>query len=88
MEETAESTPESYNQNLTIQVLLPQGGEPVKATVVGWMGHHHDGRPIGKHHANPCLIQLTTKDEATLFFFGKLLIDERMVTLCQGMVDL
>ena len=52
MEETEESTPESFDQYLTIQVLLPRGGEPVKATVVDWT-EYHDGRPIGKRHSNP-----------------------------------
>jgi hypothetical protein len=39
---------------LTAQVLLPQGGEAKKATVVG-RKRDHDGRPIGKRHANPLL---------------------------------
>ncbi len=53
-EETDDHTPESYDEFLTAQVLLPHGGEAKKATVVGRKGDH-DGRPIGKRHANPLL---------------------------------
>ena len=35
-------------------MLLPQGGEASKATVV-CRKRDHDGRPIGKRHANPLL---------------------------------
>ncbi|KAI2511653.1 Reverse transcriptase (RNA-dependent DNA polymerase) [Fragilaria crotonensis] len=47
-------TPESYDEYLTAQVLLPQGGEAKKATVIG-RKRDHDGRPIGQRHANPLL---------------------------------
>ncbi len=47
-------TPESCDEYLTAQVLLPQGGEAKRATIVG-RKHNHDGRPIGKCHANPLL---------------------------------
>jgi hypothetical protein len=53
-EGTDDHTPESYDEYLTAQVLLPQGGEAKKATVVG-RKRDHDGRPIGKRHANPLL---------------------------------
>jgi hypothetical protein len=53
-EGTDDHTPESYDEFLTAQVLLPQGGEAKKATVVG-RKRDHDGRPIGKRHANPLL---------------------------------
>lgn len=47
-------TPESYDQYLTAQVLLPQGGEAMKATVIG---HKRDqnGKPIGVRNSNPLL---------------------------------
>jgi hypothetical protein len=53
-EVTDDHTPESYDEFLTAQVLLPQGGEAKKATVFG-RKRDHDGRPIGKRHANPLL---------------------------------
>ena len=53
-EGTDDHTPESYDEYLTAQVLLPQGGEAKKATVVG-RKRDQDGRPIGKRHANPLL---------------------------------
>jgi len=73
MEETEESTPESYDKYLTSQVLLSQGGEPVKATVVGWTGYH-DGQPIGKRHDNPLLDHTADNKGRSYFVFGKLLI--------------
>ena len=52
-DDTDDFTPESYDEYLTgAQVLLPQGGEASKATVVS-RERDHDGRPIGKRHANP-----------------------------------
>ena len=72
MEETEESTPESYDSYLTAQVLLSQGGEPMKATVVGWTGYH-DGRPIGKRNDNPLLDTVDNKGR-TYYVIGKLLI--------------
>ena len=36
------------------KVLLPQGSEASKATVVS-RKRDHDGQPIGKRHANPLL---------------------------------
>lgn len=71
MEETEESTPESYDSYLTAQVLLSQGGEPMKATVVGWTGYH-DGRPLGKRHDNPSLDTVDNKGRS-YYVFGKLL---------------
>jgi hypothetical protein len=53
-DEPKDFTPESYDEYLTAQVLLPQGGEASKATVV-CRKRDHDGRPIGKRHANPLL---------------------------------
>ena len=52
--EPEDFTPESYDEYLTAQVLLPHGGEASKATVV-CRKRDHDGRPIGKRHANPLL---------------------------------
>ena len=51
---TDDHTPESYDKYLTAQVLLCQGCEAKKATIVG-RKRDHDGRPIGKCHANPLL---------------------------------
>ena len=39
---------------MTAQVLLPQGGEAKKTTAVG-RERDHDGKPVGKRHANPLL---------------------------------
>ncbi|KAI2503958.1 Reverse transcriptase (RNA-dependent DNA polymerase) [Fragilaria crotonensis] len=67
-EGTDDHTPESYDEYLTAQVLLPQGGEAKKATVVG-RKRDHDGRPIGKRHANPlldtCLYEVEFPDGLT-----------------------
>ncbi len=52
--EPEDFTPESYDEYLTAQVLLPHGGKASKATVV-CRKRDHDGRPIGKRHANPLL---------------------------------
>jgi hypothetical protein len=49
-EGTDDHTPESHDGYL----LLPQSGEAKKATVVG-RKRNHDGRPIGKRHANTLL---------------------------------
>ena len=53
-EGTDDHTPESYDEYLTAEVLLPQGGEAKKVTIIG-RKRDHDGRPIGKRHANPLL---------------------------------
>jgi hypothetical protein len=53
-DEPEDFTPESYDEYLTAQVLLPHGGEASKATVV-CRKRDHDGRLIGKRHANPLL---------------------------------
>ncbi len=49
-------------------MLLPQGGEAKKATVVV-RKRDHDGRPIGKRHANPlldtCLYEVEFPDGST-----------------------
>ncbi len=50
-EGTDDHTPESYDEFVTAQVLLSQGGEAKKVTVVG-RKRNHDGRPIGKCHSN------------------------------------
>ena len=47
-------TPESYDRFLTANVLLPQGDELTKATVVG-RKRDQDGRPTGKLNLNPLL---------------------------------
>jgi hypothetical protein len=54
VDETDDHTPESYDEYLTAQVLLPHGGEAKKATVIG-RKRDHDGRPVGRRHANPLL---------------------------------
>ena len=54
MPEADDYTPEAYDQYITATVLLPQGGESKKATVVG-RKKDHDGKPIGKRNANPML---------------------------------
>ena len=66
MEETEERTPESYDSYLTAQVLLSQGREPMKATVVGGRVTMMVDR-LGSAMTILYLIQLTTNDEATMF---------------------
>ena len=53
-EGTDDQTPESYDEYVTAQVLLPLDCEAKKAIVVG-RKCDHDGWPIGKQHANPLL---------------------------------
>ena len=54
-DEPEDFTPECYDEYLTAsKVLLPRGGEASKATVV-FRKQDHEGRPIGKRHANPFL---------------------------------
>jgi hypothetical protein len=47
-------TPESYDEYLTAQVMLPVGGELSKGQVIKHR-RDHNGRPIGLRHANPLL---------------------------------
>ena len=47
-------THESYDEYLTAQVLLLNGREAKKATVVG-RKRDHDGRPIGRRQASPLI---------------------------------
>jgi Reverse transcriptase (RNA-dependent DNA polymerase) len=53
-EEPEEYTPEAYDEYIAASILLPQGGELQKATVVN-RKHDRDGLPIGRRHANPLL---------------------------------
>jgi hypothetical protein len=52
--EADESTPEACDEYLTAEVLLPHGGEFLKAIVKG-RKRDHDGAPIGTRNANPLL---------------------------------
>jgi hypothetical protein len=61
-DEPEDFTPESYDEYLIAQVLLPQGGEASKSTAV-CRKRDHDGRPIGKRHANPRLVTRLYKVE-------------------------
>ena len=47
-------TPETYDEYLTAQVMLPVGGEMTKGQVVKRL-RDHNGRPIGIRHSNPIL---------------------------------
>jgi hypothetical protein len=49
-----EYTPESYDEYISAQVVLPVGGESKMATVVG-RKHDKDGRPVGTRNSNPIL---------------------------------
>jgi hypothetical protein len=74
---------------MTAQVLLPHGGEAKKAIVVG-RKRDHDGRPIGKRHANPlfdtCPYEVKFPDSSTeaitanLTITANLLIAEVMLS--------
>jgi hypothetical protein len=46
--------PESYDEYLTAEVLLPNMGTVTKAKIIGWK-RDQDGNPIGKRNANPIL---------------------------------
>jgi hypothetical protein len=54
VDETDDHTHEPYDEYLTDQVLLPHGGEAMKATFIG-RKRDQDGCPIGRRHANPLL---------------------------------
>ena len=54
MPEADDFTPEAFDNFLTAQVLLPQGGEQVRA-VVKSRKKDRDGNPVGKRNANPLL---------------------------------
>lgn len=47
-------TPESMDEYMTAEVMLPRGGESVRAKVIG-RKHDRDGRPVGVRNANPIL---------------------------------
>lgn len=47
-------TPETYDEYLTAQLMLPVGGEMTKGQVVKCL-RDHNGRPIGIRHSNPIL---------------------------------
>ena len=52
--EADDFTPNSYDQYLTAEVLLPHGGELQKAVVQNCK-RDADGLPIRKRHSNPLL---------------------------------
>jgi hypothetical protein len=52
--EANDYTPDSYDQYINAEVLLPYGGEELKAKVKA-RKHDADGLPLGKRHANPLL---------------------------------
>jgi len=52
--EADEFTPESMDEYLTAQVLLPHGGETARATVKA-RSRDMQGNPVGKRHPNPIL---------------------------------
>jgi hypothetical protein len=54
MPEAYDWTPETFDQYLTAEVLLPHHGELVQARVTG-RKQGADGNPIGKANANPIL---------------------------------
>ena len=54
MPEADDYTPESYDEYLTAEVLLPNMGIVTKAKVIG-RKRDQDGNPIGKRNANPIL---------------------------------
>jgi hypothetical protein len=54
MPEADDYTPESYNEYLTAEVLLPNMGTLTKAKVVS-RKRDVDGNPVGRRHHNPIL---------------------------------
>jgi len=54
MPEMDDFTPDSYDEYLTAQILLPVGGEMAKGQVTKHR-RDHNGRPIGVRHSNPIL---------------------------------
>ena len=52
--DTEEYTPEALDEYLHAEVMLPHGGDLLKAKVIG-RKHDADGRPIGVRNANPIL---------------------------------
>lgn len=54
MPEADEWTPETFDQYLTAEVLLPVRGELVRAQVTG-RKRGADGNPVGTANANPIL---------------------------------
>jgi hypothetical protein len=52
--EADDFTPESYDKYLTAEVMLPNGGELVRAKVTS-RKRDVDGNPVGKSHSNPLL---------------------------------
>ena len=61
-QEADDSTPEAYDQYLTAEVLLPHGGEMLKAKVVG-RKKDANGNPMGKRNNNPLLDSRTYEVE-------------------------
>ena len=61
-------TPDSYDEYLTAEVLLPSGGELQKARIVG-RKKDDDGMPIGKRNPNPildsCMYEVEFPDGST-----------------------
>jgi len=47
-------TPEAFDKYLSAEVLLPRGGEMMKATILE-RTRGHDGLPVGVQHSNPIL---------------------------------
>jgi hypothetical protein len=54
MPEADEWTPETFDKYLAAEVLLPHGGELVRAKVTG-RKRAADGTPVGVVHSNPIL---------------------------------
>jgi hypothetical protein len=54
MPESDDYTPKAYDEYLTVEVLLPNGGDVTRAKVIGrkWDA---DGNPAGRQHSNPIL---------------------------------
>jgi hypothetical protein len=54
MPESDDYTPEAYDEYLTAEVLLPNGGDVTRAKVIG-RKRDADGNPAGRRHSNPIL---------------------------------
>jgi hypothetical protein len=75
---------ESYDKYLTAEVLLPNGGELVRAKKVRARKWDHDGTPIGRSHSNPILdshlYEVEFPDGSTDAFTANVIAESHILT--------
>jgi len=97
--EQDEYTPDSFDEYLTSQVLLPVGDDMVRGQVIR-RRRDHNGRPIGIHHTNPMMdtreYEVEFPDGSTASYLANVIaenlyaqVDEegRMYTLIDEIID-